>query len=172
MSWVRSCRGVVISCQGISRIKCNCQYLKVFLFISATAEDKQCQFKVNSSVHIIFKDGSPLKFCVVQNTWPRARFSASPLGLIVPCVKNQATALPSGHFETNQKLPLKSLKSNEDLQAKKINLNRTNTIKVVKGTHSEFHIWNKQENTNNQNFRENSKNPERGTQATVLQTSF
>ena len=157
MSWVRSFRGVVISCQGISRIKCNCWYLKVFLFISATVVGKQCQFKVNSSIYIIFKDGSPLKFCIVPNTWHSARFSDSSLGLMVPRVKNQATALPSGHFETNQKLPLKSLKSNEDLQVKKINLNRTNAITVVKGTNSKFHIWNKQENENNLNLREHKE---------------
>lgn len=169
MSWVGSCRGVVISCQGISRINCNCQYLKVFLFISANAEDKHCQFKVNFIVCIIFKDGRPLNFFIVQNTWHSVRFSVSSLGLIVPCVKYQATALPSGPFETNQKLPLKSLISNGDLQVKKRSVNRTNAITVVKDTNSESHIQNKQENTNNLSLREDNKSTVWETQATVLQ---
>lgn len=107
---------------------------------------------------MIFKDDSSLKFYIVQNTWRSVKFSVSSLGLIRPCVKNQAIALHSGLFEINQKLPLKSLKSNGDLQVKKINLNKTNAITVVKDTNSEFHICNKQENTNKLSLRKNNEN--------------
>lgn len=40
---------------------------------------------------------------------------------------------------------------------KKINPNRTNAITAVKETNSEFHIWNKKENTNKLNLRENNE---------------
>lgn len=149
----RASQRSVISCQGTSRLKCNCQYLKVFLFISANAENKHCQFTVNSRVCIIFKDDSSLKFCIAQNTWHSVRFSVSSLGLIMPCVKNQATALPSGPFEINQKLPLKSLRSNGDSQVKKTSLSRTTTTTVVKNAISEFPIWKKQGNTNGLSMR-------------------
>jgi hypothetical protein len=70
----------------------------------------------------------------------------------MPCVKNQAIVLPSACFETNEKLPLKSLKSNGDIGVGRVNLHRTNEIIIIKETKSELHILNKQENTN-LNFR-------------------